>query len=456
MARFFERLVFGQMKHHLLMLCVFLWVFSQIGHAFSAESPVQKVASFGGVDIRSIAREPEEEAFLPVADRTFPDFVPRGLILGKFLVLPSVGVGGFHTDNLYATDSNEVSDSAAVITPALNVRTLKDKHFFGANLTSEIIRYFDNTNENVENFAVSFGGHHELKEGLLLPYEVSYERYHQGRSDNLSRVFTKKPLEISDFDVSAGVSYKPNRFGLKVLGRYIQKRFEDGVSLSDPTMQVVRSDSNFQTNQLEVSGSYEFPANHTAFVRGVYSDTTYDKGIFNDSAQSFTSTFRDAQSFNGLVGVSTKYKGLLLSDIGIGYAAVDFENRSLSDVENLALDASVDLNVTQLTSLGLSASRTITQDNEIIQGIVQTKGTLSVDHELRRQLVLNAYGTYLNRDFDGISREDDLYRVGLGFLYRPVPYYNIRGEYVYSTQDSTFSGKDFDRNLFMIRLTGQY
>ena len=81
---------------------------------------------------------------------------------------------------------------------------------------------------------------------------------------------------------------------------------------------------------------------------------------------------------------------------------------------------------------------------------------MSVDHELRRQFLLNAYGTYINRDFDGLNREDDLYRLGLGFLYRPSPYYSLRGEYVYSTQNSTFSGNEFDRNLFMLRLVGKY
>ena len=147
---------------------------------------------------------------------------------------------------------------------------------------------------------------------------------------------------------------------------------------------------------------------------------------------------------------------MVSAEIGVGYAAIDFDNPTLSDVENVAIDAELDYNVTRLSSIGLDLTRRLVQDNEIIQGIVQTNGTLSLDHELRRYLVLNAQASYTNRDYDGINREDDVYNLGLGFTYRPSPYYNIQGRYVYSTQDSNFAGNDFDRNLFMLRLTGTY
>ena len=120
------------------------------------------------------------------------------------------------------------------------------------------------------------------------------------------------------------------------------------------------------------------------------------------------------------------------------------------------MDADIEWNITKLTTLGLNVTRSIVQDNEIVQGIVQTAGTFTVDHELQRNLLLNGYITYLNRDFENITREDDLYRLGLGVLYRPSPYFNIKGEYIHTNQDSTFDGSEFDQNIFMVRLTGQY
>ena len=83
-------------------------------------------------------------------------------------------------------------------------------------------------------------------------------------------------------------------------------------------------------------------------------------------------------------------------------------------------------------------------------------GSCRLDHELRRYLLLNGYLAYINRDFENSTREDDIYRLGLGFLYRPSQYYTLSGEYVYSTQDSTFMNNERDSNQLMLRLTGRY
>ncbi len=457
MTLFVKKFMTEQYRHHVLMVCVLVWVLSQVSVAFAGEPSVQKDAGFGlGTDVRSIERDPNQETYSPLTERSFPDFSPKGLIVGKLTVLPSLGVSSVYSDNLFATSTGEEDDLAIVISPAVSIRTLKDRHFFGVTLESEIVRYVDHTDEDKINLNANSGGYFEIKHDLLMPWTVSYSKNHQDRANNLSRVFTKDPLEISTVAFEGGVSYKPNRVGLKLLGRHVRKYFEDGTSLLDPTMEVIRSDANFNTNEIELETGYEFTANHVAFLRGVLGKTSYDKGIYDDGAAVFTTRFRDSKNTSVLVGVVTNYKGLISSDIGIGYAHVDFENATLSDVENIAIDATIDWNITKLSTLGLDVTRSILQDNEIIQGIVQTQGTLSLDHELRRKLILSASGTYINRDFEGISREDDLYRLGLGFLYRPSPYYNVRGEYIYSTQDSTFVGNEFSRNLLMLRLTGHY
>jgi hypothetical protein len=122
----------------------------------------------------------------------------------------------------------------------------------------------------------------------------------------------------------------------------------------------------------------------------------------------------------------------------------------------MAIDASVDWNITKLTTLGLDLTRQVVQDNDIVTGITQTRGDLSLDHELRRDVVLKSFVSYLNRQYEEINREDDVYRIGLGVLYRPSPYLNLAGDVLHSTQSSTFAGNDFDQNVFMLRLIGKY
>ena len=423
----------------------------------SIDQPTEEDANFGEVyDVRSVAREPDEETFLPVKDRQFPDLAPKGVIIGKLNVLPQLSFQTLYNDNLYATSENETSDIAEHVIPAITVKTLQDRHFFGLQANAEIIRQLEETSENRENYYLNAGGYFEARHDLLLPYSLTYTVDHQSRADNLSQVFTRDPLEISELVAEAGVAYRPNRIGLSATGRHIRKRYDDGVSLRDPSVRVVKSDADFNTNELELEASYEFPVNHTAFIRGTAGKTEFEDSIYDDGSNTYTGTFRDSVNGRILAGIITNYKGILLSDIGVGYAATNYDDESIDDVGSFAVDADIEWNITKLTTLGLNVTRSIVQDNEIVQGIVQTAGTFTVDHELQRNLLLNGYITYLNRDFENITREDDLYRLGLGVLYRPSPYFNIKGEYIHTNQDSTFDGSEFNQNIFMVRLTGQY
>ena len=378
MILFFKNLFLGQSKHHLLMVCALLWVFSQVGAAFAMTDPVKEDAGFEGGNVRSIPREPDPETHLPVRDRSFPEFQAKGILLGRLRVLPSIGVQSIYRDNLFATQNNKIDDLAIVTSPAIEAHTEDERHFFSANLQTNIARYVENDSEDYEDYNLSSLGYFEIKQELLLPWSVSYKQYRQDREDNLSRLFTAEPLSISETKFDLGFLYKPNRLSLKVLGRHIQKRFEDGQSLQDPTLRIVRSDSNFNANEIEAEVGYEFMTNHVGFVRGVAGQTKYETNIFDDNAGVFTNRFRDNRSLKFLAGVKTDYKGLLFSDIGVGYASTDFEDSSFTDIDNLAIEAEIDWNVTKLSTLGLDLMRTSVQDNEIIQGYVNTRGQLSV------------------------------------------------------------------------------
>ncbi|MGE4313573.1 MAG: outer membrane beta-barrel protein [Pseudobdellovibrionaceae bacterium] len=407
-------------------------------------------------DVRDIKREPDDVTFTPVADRSHPEFEAKGMIVGKFLVFPEMEIGSNYTDNLYATEKNTESDFFATFKPSVFIRKLKGRHELSLDTFAKAFRFFDHTSENKTDYGADFKGTSEIKHDWKLFYGLKYDISHLDRTDNLSRVFTEEPQEMREGRAEVGMGYKPNRLGVAGTVRHIDKEYEDGQSLNNPGLTVVRSDGNFQTDEFETEISYDFPVNHTAFASVTLGRTKYDDPIFNDGAGTYTNTFRDSKNMRGLVGIRSNYKGIIISDIGIGAESVNYEDNAIQDVTNMAVDASVDWNVTKLTTLGLDLTRQVVQDNDIVTGITQTRGEVSLDHELRRDVVLKSFVSYLNRQYEEINREDDVYRIGLGFLYRPSPYLNLAGDVLHSTQSSTFAGNDFDQNVFMLRLIGKY
>ena len=91
----------------------------------------------------------------------------------------------------------------------------------------------------------------------------------------------------------------------------------------------------------------------------------------------------------------------------------------------------------------------------------RTTFQVGVDHELLRNLVLSAQAEYqmddyLNSDpLTGLTREDDFYLLQAGATYNINRNVYLRGTYSYSTRDSNVFGRDYDRNLFLLRVGGQ-
>lgn len=118
------------------------------------------------------------------------------------------------------------------------------------------------------------------------------------------------------------------------------------------------------------------------------------------------------------------------------------------------LGGRVDWNVTGLTSVAIEANRTI---EEVVlsnfNSYYQTGGSVTVTHELLRNVLLEGNTTYSHSDFNGSEdRDDDLVSVGLGGRY--LINRNLYSDLMYSW-DSRYSSNDsveYDRNMVMLRL----
>jgi uncharacterized protein (PEP-CTERM system associated) len=88
-------------------------------------------------------------------------------------------------------------------------------------------------------------------------------------------------------------------------------------------------------------------------------------------------------------------------------------------------------------------------------GILETGGSVEVDHELLRNLLLNARLAARDDDFKGTSRNDDYLRFGLGAKYLMNRNLYLTMGYDYLDRDSNAAGEDFTDNRFLVGIRGQ-
>jgi hypothetical protein len=172
---------------------------------------------------------------------------------------------------------------------------------------------------------------------------------------------------------------------------------------------------------------------------------------------------RNSQGFRTDVGSRIDLTGITYFEGYVGYIEQDYRSNALGTVRGVDFGANLAWNVTQLSSISLKAARTIVDTNFAIVGaanspaFLHTTAGVSLDHELLRNLLLNANAAYVNDDFKGINRTDDGYDVGAGAKYLLNRYLYLGANYTYERRDSsgTAAATPFTRNIFLVRVSTQ-
>ena len=144
-----------------------------------------------------------------------------------------------------------------------------------------------------------------------------------------------------------------------------------------------------------------------------------------------------------------------------GYLTQSFQSSSLSSVSTPDAGGRLVWNVTRLTTLNFNGVRTFQTTNPTIgtgAGYLQSLVTASADHELRHNLLLNAYAGYENDSYQGISRNDNVFSAGASIKYLLNRNLYLAGSYGYLQRTSSGfnSGTPYSQSLVMLRLSTQF
>jgi hypothetical protein len=144
----------------------------------------------------------------------------------------------------------------------------------------------------------------------------------------------------------------------------------------------------------------------------------------------------------------------------IGYLKQKYEDESFSDTTGPSYGGDVVWNVSRLTSITFTGDRTV--DTTTVagsSGILKSRVGLAIDHELRRNVLLNAEVTYAREDFEDIGQQDDVVGVGIGADYLMNRYLKLKFGYSYQERSTPSgdesTGNQYKINEVFVRLIGE-
>jgi hypothetical protein len=382
-----------------------------------------------------------------VLTRSRPELDPLGVRLGSFLLYPKMTLGETFTDNVFATEDNTDSDFITSLRPELSLESDWRNHALNFSTGMDKGFYASETDEDYLDFFAETDGRVDVTRDISVTGAGGVSRNHEARSDP-DDFGGKKPTIYYLYDAAAAYNQRFGRFRTTLSGDFTRFDYENAPG----EIQNQDRDRNVYAGALRLG--YEIQPQYEAFVRftgnrRLYDTTPDDVGIE-----------RDSYGVEGVAGVALDLGGILFGDVFAGYLTQQYDDNDLDSPQGFTFGGSLDWNVTTLTTLSFTVAQTIRETTEEgASSYRQTLGTIQADHELLRNLLVNANFSIGNNDYDGISRNDYIYTAGVGVRYLMNRWFYVNAGYRFTRRDSDDApggDADYTENAVLISLEGQF
>jgi hypothetical protein len=392
-----------------------------------------------------------------VADRPREDYDPLGIRAGSFFIFPSISLSGTYDSNAFASNDDEESDWGAILSPQVDVNSNWSRHAlnFSAGATGAAWAEYSENNY-LDAFALT-DGRLDITRNDIVSGRLRFDRLHDERDDPDDQGETT--VGSSDdrgnltryYRALADTQYRHNfsRF-FTIVGGGIQRLFYEDIGDREES----------QRDRWEYGArarvGYQVSPRIGTFVQGNYSYRQYDDDqlIDGDFAK------RNSHGLAGSLGANIDITSILFGEMALTYAYRNYTDNAFNDSSGPGLNGNLTWNVTPLTSVLFNASSEILETTVIYEGDAaeanfQNAVGVEVQHELRRNILLNAAADYTRDDFQGTGRADNIFGLGAGVSYLLNRNLTLDANYRFTKRDSDDNDAEFDRNVVLVGITAR-
>lgn len=384
-----------------------------------------------------------------VLTRPRPDYDPIGQRVGGFILYSDLQVQETYNSNVFYTESGPKGDFITAVNPSVDLKSNWNVHALNFHGDVDKVIYSRYHQNNFFDYTLATDGRLDIYHDARLYGGLGYAIRHQPlySPNNVSN--TQAPVQYSDLSGNLAGEKEFNRLALRLDANYDAYHYEDAV-LSSAVGGGISKQSleDYDDKRVALKTSYELVPG-----RQVYLLTAGDWRDYSNEVD-LTGFNRTSHGYTVAVGTRYDVTGVTFIDGYVGYRQQFHDDARLQTMSGPAAGLQVTWNVTRLTTVTGSVTRDI-QETILSgsSGYFATLAQVKVDHELLRNLLLNANLGYENDDFSGLSRSDDYYLVGAGAKYLINHNFWISGGYNFAHRESSAAGGNFDDHIFFGRLS---
>src|ERR1700691_3521321 len=398
---------------------------------------------------------PTPEASIPerqsVLQRARPDYDPLGIQAGSFLVLPSLDLQEWWDSNVYAVPTRPSTDMVTAVVPQLSIASDWNNHALNLFVGDQSEFYQKHTTENVNNVTVAAQGRFDILRDEYIQGGAGLQLSHEDRASPDASVNGKYPTQFTVADGNLGFVRNVGVIGAMLTGDVQSYSYNNNVTNTD--VEIPEAYRDYIQYTVTPRATYEIVPGYHAFIQTPLNERQYDRGVdplgFNHSSH----------GYEGDIGTAVNLGSALNGEVFVGYLRQDYEDRAFGSPQGLTGGANLLWNATELTSYRLAGSRVvgeeaagITTPGTVSGSYIETTGKISVEHELLRNVVLTASGTYFVDQFSGVNRTDNNYNAYAGAKYLMNRVLSLGLDANFWHRDSNQPGVNYDREIIGLRL----
>ncbi|MDD2324655.1 MAG: outer membrane beta-barrel protein [Alphaproteobacteria bacterium] len=427
-----------------LLAVVTLLASTPSAHAYGPEGlfggrpqPDSSISLGNPVEIKNDRPERAES----VLEHPRPDYDPVPVDIGSFELYPTLELGSAIDSNLYVTPNDERTDAIGTIRPIVNLFSDWSRHALAVTVFGDSNYYSQRPDENYNNMVFDTNGRYDIAADTWVAARGGYQRLAETRTSiNASNGEVPTTLGYGKL----GTSFYRGVGAVKLSVDYDYSRFDYDDTPADGGV-IDGSVRNRNEHKAMGKVGYQVSGNLKPYVRGSYNVRNYDH---NDA--------RNSDGYETVAGVEADFGGITSVDVFAGWMEQYYDDFTggKKDLSSPRIGGRVDWNVTGKTSVVLEADRTV--EETVLpeyNSYYQTGGSVTVTHELLRNVLLEGDLGYSHYDFNGTGdREDDGFFSGVGarYLINRSLYTDLF--YNYERRYSTDDTAEFDRNTVMWRV----
>lgn len=361
-------------------------------------APAQLLQDFLPPGVPGYGTEPG----VTVVSRAHPDTEPPGIRTGAFVLHPALQQSAGFDDNVLAGPHRQ--GSAVIETqPSLLVGSDWARHAAGLYFSADDRRYLHAPAQSNVDWTVSLGGALDLAQGRLTLAAARFAR-HQDRSE-LDALPSDRPVAFRVDDLRASYAWTTGRWTLTPSIEVSAWHYDPTTVLGAPLSQAYRD-----RNELHAGLTLRYqlaPLRHLLLVGRTIGQHYTRPAAGQPSLDSVGTQLLAGFDYDANAVWRLR---VLAGAQHRGFAAAAYRPQTAAIAE-----AELAWQPTGMTTVALRVDRSIEDAaQEGVAGFTRTSASLSLDHELRRDLLLNFGAGVQHADFPQNSARLDAYTLHAG------------------------------------------